>query len=273
MLILPLKPAITHLNFDPNPQNPYHPPMADAPLPRSTTFPAFSKRRAILELVLGYGLILLVIWTPRPWQRPLYILAAIVVAAILCFGFTTPQSMGLRTANFLRSLWIVAVALLISALSIALAIHFQTLHREHGPIAFFKRYWGYALWSFVQQLLLQDFFFRRLRLLLPSAGLAAFTAAAIFSIAHIPSPVLTTVTFILGLAACLLFLRYRNLYPLAIAHAILGITLAITVPNALIRNMRVGLGYLTYPRTHHLHRSHRDLSAAIATKSRPLERA
>jgi membrane protease YdiL (CAAX protease family) len=241
--------------------------MADAPSDRaSSTPPAPSKRRAILELALGYGLILLVLWTPRPWQRPLYLLAVLVVAAILCFGFTTPQSMGLRTANFLRSLWIVGVALLLSALSIALAAHFQTLHRVHGPIAFFKRYWGYALWSFVQQLLLQDFFLRRLRLLLPTTGLAVFATATLFSIAHLPSPVLTTVTFLMGLAACLLFLRYRNLYPLAIAHAILGITLAITLPNAIIRNMRVGLGYLTYPRTHPLHRSHSDLSAAIATK-------
>jgi hypothetical protein len=259
--------------------------MADAPSPRSAParpddrasstnpLPAPSKRRAILELALGYILILLVLWTPRPWQRPLYILAAIVVAAILCFGFTSAQSMGLRTANFLRSLWIVAVALLISAASIALAIDFQTLHPVHGPTAFLKRYWGYALWSFVQQLLLQDFFLRRLRLLLPSAGLAALTAAAIFSIAHLPSPVLTLVTFIMGLASCLLFLHYRNLYPLAIAHAILGITLAITLPNAVIRNMRVGLGYLTYPRTHHLHRSHNDLSAATRTKWRPPVRA
>ena len=228
--------------------------MADAPSDRaSSTTPrhTLTKRRALLELALGYGLILLVLWTPRPWQRPLYILAAVVVAAILCLSFTSAQSMGLRTANFLRSLWIVAIALLISAISIALAIHFQTLHREPGPVAFFKRYWGYALWSFVQQLLLQDFFLRRLRLLIPSAGLAALTAAAIFSIAHIPSPVLIAVTFLMGLAACLLFLRYRNLYPLAIAHAILGVTIAITVPNALLHNMRVGLGYLTYTQHHH----------------------
>jgi len=78
--------------------------------------------------------------------------------------------------------------------------------------------------------------------------------------------VLILVTFFMGLAACLLFLRYRNLYPLAIAHAILGITLAITLPNSIIRNMRVGLGYLTYTQHHHPHRSHSDLSAAIVTR-------
>lgn len=247
--------------------------MADALSPRSaparprdraSSTTTLSKRRALLELALGYGLILLVLWTPRPWQRPLYILAAVVVAAILWTGFTSAQSMGLRTTNFLRSLWIVAVALLTSAASIALAIHFQTLHPVHGPVAFFKRYWGYALWSFVQQLLLQDFFLRRILRLIPSAGLAAVTTAAIFSIAHLPSPVLTLVTFIMGLAACLLFLRYRNLYPLAIAHAILGITIAITLPNSIIRNMRVGLGYLTYTQQHHAHRSHSDHVASTS---------
>jgi membrane protease YdiL (CAAX protease family) len=196
--------------------------------------------------------------------HPLYILAALVIAAIFCIGYTTPKSMGLRTKNFLRSLWIVGIALLISAAAIGLAINFQTLHPIPGPIAFFKRYWGYALWSFVQQLLLQDFFLRRLRLLLPSAGLAALAAAAIFSIAHIPSPVLMLVTFFMGLAACLLFLRYRNLYPLAIAHAILGITLAITLPNSIIRNMRVGLGYLTYTKQQHPHRNHNDHVASTS---------
>ncbi len=108
----------------------------------------------------------------------------------------------------------------------------------------------------MQQILLQDVFLRRLQRLLPSAGLAAFATAIIFSIAHLPSPVLTVVTFVFGLAACLVFLRYRNLYPLAIAHAILGVTIAITLPNSVIRNMRVGLGYIHYGHQHHL--SHSD---------------
>jgi hypothetical protein len=54
-----------------------------------------------------------------------------------------------------------------------------------------------------------------------------------------------------GLAACLLFLCYRNLYPLALAHAIFGITIAITVPGPVDHNMRVGLGYLKYHHPSH----------------------
>ena len=56
----------------------------------------------------------------------------------------------------------------------------------------------------------------------------------------------------------MLFLRYRNLYPLAISHAILGISIAITVPGPVDHNMRVGLGYLTY-RQHHGRATPQDL--------------
>jgi membrane protease YdiL (CAAX protease family) len=103
---------------------------------------------------------------------------------------------------------------------------------------------------------LQDFFLLRLLRLMRTPNAAALAAAAIFSLAHLPNPILTVVTFVWGLTACLLFLRYRSLYTLAVAHAILGATLAMSVPGPVIRNMRVGLGYLTYD-PHHLHqRSH-----------------
>ena len=64
---------------------------------------------------------------------------------------------------------------------------------------------------------------------------------------------LTPVTFVWGLLACLLFLHYRNLIPLALIHALFGIVLATAIPGRIIRNMRVGLGYLTYPATHGRH--------------------
>ena len=42
-----------------------------------------SRTRDLLELSLGYALILAVIWTPRPWQRPLYLAAAIFLGYII----------------------------------------------------------------------------------------------------------------------------------------------------------------------------------------------
>jgi hypothetical protein len=204
------------------------------------------KRRDFLELAFGYALIFAVLWTPRPYQRALYIATLLVLIAIIWHSFISFDSMGLRTANFLRSLWVAAAAAIISAISIAIAYRLHTLHAPQDSLLFFKTFWGYALWSFAQQILLQDFFLRRLLRLLPSRSLAAIAAAVLFAAAHLPSPILTLVTLSLGLAACFPFLHYGNLWPLAIAHALLGITIAIVIPSPLVHNMRVGLGYLRY---------------------------
>ena len=212
-----------------------------------------SRHRDLLELSIGYALILVVLWTPRPWQRLLYGVTAAFLIAVLCLSFRGFQSMGLRTANLARSLWIVGVALLLSATAVLISAHAGTLQHNGGFIPFLKRYWGYALWASAQQLLLQDFFLARLLRLIGQPHTAALAAAAMFSFAHLPSPILTVVTFIWGWLACLLFLHYRNLSPLALSHAILGITLAVTIPGPVTRNMRVGLGYLTYA-SHHHHR-------------------
>jgi hypothetical protein len=214
------------------------------------------RRRDLLELFTGYALILLVIWTPRPWQRLFYCAAALFLAAVLWMSFAGWQAMGLRVANLGRSMWVVGVALGITAIAVLVARRMGTLQHNGGLVPFVRRYWGYAIWAFAQQVLLQDFFLARLLRLMRDPGSAALAAAAIFSLAHLPSPVLTVVTFVWGYAACLLFLHYRNLYPLALAHAIFGITIAITLPGPVIHNMRVGLGYVNYA-SHHGHRMER----------------
>jgi len=206
------------------------------------------KRRDLAELAIAYGLILIVVWTPRPWQRFLWLVAAAAVAIMISISFDGLEAMGLRRANFFRSLWVVGAAILVAAAAILAAASLHTLHLPCTLVLFIKVYWTYALWAGVQQFLLLGFFLPRFLRLLPGSKSAALLAAVLFALAHLPSPVLTPITFLWGLAACLIFLHYRNLYPLAMAHAILGITIAITVPGPVDHNMRVGLGYLTYHR-------------------------
>lgn len=216
------------------------------------------RRRDLLELLVGYGLILLVIWSERPWQRGLYCAAIVFLVAVLWMSFDSWSAMGLRAANFWRSFWVVGVALALAALAVVTARRLHAMHPVEGPVGFVRRYWGYALWSLVQQILLVDFFLRRLLRLMGKQRYAVLATAGIFAAAHLPNPVLTVVTLVFGAAACAIFLRYRNLWPLAIAHAVLGITIASTVPGPVIRNMRVGLGYLTYRphRVYHRYGSH-----------------
>lgn len=213
--------------------------------------PERSRRRALIELVIGYLLILIVLWTPRAAQRPFYIAAIFWIALATALSFDGAKTMGLLVPPR-RSLWIVPAALALALAAAVTAAALHTLNLPDTPALFIKRYWGYAIWACVQQFLLQDFFFLRLARILPSETTAVISAALIFSFAHLPNPILAPITLAWGLVTCLLFVRYRNLYSIAIAHAILGITLVITVPGPIDHNMRVGLGYLNYHRQHHL---------------------
>ncbi len=213
-----------------------------------------SRSRDLTEIAIAWGLIMAVIWTPRPFQRYLWIAAAAAVVAITCISFDGAKAMGLRGANFLRSLWIAGAALLLAGIAIFAAARFGTLRMPDGVLAFIGTYCAYAVWSGVQQFLLQSFFLLRFLRLIPSQRSVALLAAALFAMAHVPNPILAPITLLWGFVACLLFLRYRNLYPLALAHAILGITVALTIPGPVDHNMRVGLGYLTYSRHHNGHR-------------------
>jgi membrane protease YdiL (CAAX protease family) len=205
------------------------------------------KRRALLELSIPYGLILLVIWTPRPWQKWLWWVAAAAIVAIFWMSFDRMMALGLRTAGFFRALWVAFAALLLAAVAVLTAVQLQTLHLPPGgTVGFIRNYWAYALWACVQQLLLQGFFLPRCLELTRGRISAAVLAGVLFALAHLPNPILTPVTLLWGFAACVLFLRSRNLYPLAMAHAILGIAIGVTIPGPVDHNMRVGLGYLTY---------------------------
>ncbi len=204
------------------------------------------KRRDLLELSVGYGLVLLAVWTPRPLQGVFYWAGLGWVVLATGVSFDGWSVMGLRFSGFWRSLWVVGVALMVAGIAGLVAGRLHTLHLPGDPVLFVKRYCGYTIWAFLQEFLLMDFFLLRLLRLLPEKKMAVMAAAGLFALAHLPNPILTPATLLWGIAGGLLFLRYRNLYTLAIVHAIFGICIATTVPGPINHNMRVGLGYLYY---------------------------
>jgi hypothetical protein len=120
---------------------------------------------------------------------------------------------------------------------------------------------GYLLWAFEQQFILQDYFLLRLLRILPTQFAAVIAAAVLFSTAHLPNPVLMAATLVWGIVSCTLFLRRRNLYALGLVHGILGLGVAISVPDAVTHHMMVGLGYLHYrllKSPNPVHRNHKD---------------
>jgi Type II CAAX prenyl endopeptidase Rce1-like len=204
------------------------------------------RRRAWTDIALSYGLILATIWTPRPEQQWFYLAATGWVVLSTWQTFPGWSALGFRVRGFLASCWVLGAAILLAAGAIASATLLHTLRQPISGRGFVMAFGGYVVWSFAQQFLLQSYFLQRFRQLLADEKLAALAAATIFAAAHLPNIILTPVTLIWGLCACFVFLRHRNIYPLAAAHAVLGICVAITVPGPVVHNMRVGLGYLRY---------------------------
>ena len=207
----------------------------------------------LAELLIGFVLILAVIWTPRPLQHWLYFIALGWFLVSIGLSFESWKALGCCVAGFWRSSWVVGVALVMAGITTYFANVFHTLHHPGDPVHWVRAFGGYTIWALLQQLLLQGYFLARTLRVVPNATVAAVITASVFALAHVPNPVLTPLTLIWGLTACLVFIRVRNVYPLAIAHAIFGICIAVTIPASVLHNMRVGLGYLQYhPRPVHL---------------------
>lgn len=199
-----------------------------------------------IALAVGYALILVALWTPRPWQDWLGWGALAWVALQTGLNFNGWKELGLAGRGFWRSVWIVGAAIVVSAGTALASAKLGVLHAPHGPGLLVKRFWLYGVWAFVQEFLLLAFFLRRLLRILGSGIEAALVTAVLFGGCHVPNPVLMPLAAVWGLIACVVFLRWRNLYPLWITHAILGICIAVSVPRGMDHNMRVGLGYLRY---------------------------
>lgn len=76
----------------------------------------------------------------------------------------------------------------------------------------------------LQELVFRGIMIKRLELILQNSWLIIGMSAGIFALAHVifKSPMIVVITFLGGLVWGWLFVRYRNLWPIQISHAVLG---------------------------------------------------
>jgi len=203
-----------------------------------------SRTRDLVELILGYGVVVGVIWTPERLQRILSPFALLFTLLVVLARRSSSDELGVGRRGLKSSLWILPAAILIAALSVFIAAELGTLHPLYK--ADFTHISGYVLWTVYQQFLLQDYFMDRLLRLVSSEAAAVTLAGTLFAAAHLPNLVLTAATLVWGIVSCALFRRYRNLWVLGLAQGLLGLCFAVCVPDALHHHLRVGLGYLRY---------------------------
>ena len=200
--------------------------------------------RDLIELILGYGLIVFILWIPEFPQRILSPIALIVTLAIVLARRPSLNDLGLSRRGLISSLWILPAAVVLAVVSVLIAKQLGTLHPLYQTDI--KHAAGYVLWTLYQQFLLNDLFMPRLTRLLASESAAVGMAAMLFAAAHLPNLPLTAATLIWGAVSCALYRSYRNLYVLGLAQGLLGLCFAVCVPDSLHHHLRVGLGYLRY---------------------------
>jgi Type II CAAX prenyl endopeptidase Rce1-like len=198
------------------------------------------------EVGVGYALILGTIWTARPLQRWLFWISAAWFLSVSATALWRRRPLRLKPlAAGMAALTIVAAMLAAGGL-VALAGALGTLHELFGGKSPLIHACSYLVWAIVQQYIQQAFFFTRLEEVTQNGSLACFMAACMFGLAHLPNPVLTPVTFLGGWVLSELFRRHRSVVPLGISHGLVGIALALSVPDHIQHHMRVGLSYLRY---------------------------
>lgn len=203
---------------------------------------AANHRRDLIEISVVFLCILAAVWTPQSRINSFFsITAAACVVAFAIAGRWEPLELGLaRPTAGAGHVLLAGVALCGAVALIGIPLHFVG---EAHPVHLLRS-WRYAVWAFEQEFILQSIFFLRLEAALGPRR-AGIAAAALFALVHIPSPMLTLFSFLGGILFCEVFRRWRNLYPLGIIHAALGLTIAASLPGKWLHHMRVGIGYLT----------------------------
>ena len=198
-----------------------------------------------LQIAFAYGLLEAALWTP-PGRLDLAWMI-LTAAFILVMAFRGPYSareMGVTFPTGKATIWIVGAGLILAATlwSFAALTGADAAPTHAMPL---RTTWQYAVWAFLQQFMLQSFFFVRLESLLGSRR-AVLATTILFAAAHIPNPILTIGSALAGFFFCEMFRRYRNIFPLGVVHVILGLAMAASVSDALLHHMRVGIGFVQF---------------------------
>jgi membrane protease YdiL (CAAX protease family) len=195
------------------------------------------------QVGLVFALIIVAVWTPQGRVNMVgSLLAAICIVGFSVRGGYSVRELGLARPDSGALVMLVSGALMIGTIIVAGSVMHSLGPAQPVP---WRRAWQYAIWAMEQEFILQSFFYLRLESLLGSRR-GVLGAALLFSATHLPSPVLTLLSFIGGVLFCEMFRRFRNIFPLGLVHAVLGLTIAGSLPDSLLHHMRVGLGYLLY---------------------------
>src|ERR1700752_1177488 len=87
-----------------------------------------SPRRDLLELILGYGLVVGGLWTPEDLQRFLSPVVLVLTLGVVLARRQSRGELGVGRQGLMQSLWILPAALVLAGASVFVAARAGTLH-------------------------------------------------------------------------------------------------------------------------------------------------
>ena len=218
---------------------------ATAPSPHAEPSPrTTSGWLSALEAAVVFTLIILYIWRLQRRAGAFWIVPLAIVIASHVYRHESLAFLGFRVqrpglAFRAWGPWVLALAVIIVALGATL----HTVRPGATPLGALEILAGYFVWGLFQQYVLNGYFLNRIVQSLHgtrAAALAPLIAGAVFATVHVPNRFLMAVTFVAGCLCAIAFLRYRNLWFLAVAHALIGSLLVLVTPLSIAHGFIVG---------------------------------
>lgn len=203
---------------------------------------------SLADVVLLPIFVLWFIWQLQFTARWTWVFFVLWLVISFALHRDTPKTLGWRADNLAhatRQAFFVFGGMAVVLMVIGFALHMPT-HRL-GHLYAWPRVGSYFAFCLLQQVALNSLVHNRMLSLIHVEWIAAASTALIFAVIHWPNPVLVPATFVAGFAMALLFGRHRNVIPLAVGQAILGILASWAFPVEWQHHLRVGPGFYNFP--------------------------
>jgi membrane protease YdiL (CAAX protease family) len=205
------------------------------------------RRGLLLEGLAFCALIGLYIWRLQTLSRYSWcVIAIFLVASVLVRGDSL-ATLGWRVDNFWPATGNLLYVFVSACIAVCVAGYFLGMQqRPPAHVLEPRRFFGYFLFCVIQQIGLNSMVSNRLMVAFQNPVAVALVAGFIFGLLHWPNPVLVPLTAIAGGVMAWLFLKERNILPLAAGQAVLGSLVWWAFPLQWHHSMRVGPGYWTF---------------------------
>jgi hypothetical protein len=179
--------------------------------------------------------------SPRTASAGMILLTIVLIIVPVLRDGETARELGFRTDNFFPALAQLTIPLLaFILLAVTIGLFAGTIRLGNK---FFSMLVFVPIWALLQQYLLLAFVNRRMRTIFGEGKGSRIGTAAIFSLLHLPNPVLTVACAAGGYIWVKTYEREANLFASALTHTMASAFVANTLPGWLLKNMVVGYNY------------------------------